>query len=348
MNKTLRKILLVLNVILVIVTFGSYLAPHIKPEISFLFPILGLGFPALLLANVIAVSVWLMTSPRLAMLSLITMLLGVGSCSRILNISIADSPVDGSIKVATYNANFSKPIQFATESKKAEVEQNFISYLKKNDDIDILCVQENGQISKSYLASAMNFSHRHSIEEMTVSIYSKHPFKATGFVDFNSNIANTCIWADIEIGENLVRVYSTHLESNRQDGKVPDVIVENAPEEMNNSALLGIVKHYQKFSIDRARQAQLIKAHAEKISHPVIICGDLNDTPQSHVYKIAKGDLQDSFVEEGLGIGSTFGERIPALRIDYIFVDKSIEVLDHDISRSDFSDHYLISTELAF
>lgn len=347
MNPTFRKILIVLNVVLVLCTFGAYLAPSMAPDSSFIFPLLGLGYPALLLANVIAVAVWLLMKSRLALLSFITMVLGAGSCSRIVNISFPDSNQTAALEVATYNANFSKPIHFAPSEQKQKLEQDFTAYLKANDDIEILCVQENGELSENYLLSAMHFPHRHSMEGMTVSIYSKHPFKEVGIVDFNSNIANTCIWADIQLSDKLVRVYTTHLESNRHDGKVPAEIKEDAPEAMSNSALLGIVKHYQKFSMDRLKQAKLIKEHAAHISHPVIICGDLNDTPQSHVYKVAKGEMQDTFEEEGLGIGSTFGEKIPGLRIDHIFVDQSIEVLDHDISRSNFSDHYLVRTKLA-
>lgn len=347
MNPILRKILIVLNVVLVICTLGAYLAPRMTPDSSFIFPILGLGYPALLLANIIALAVWLCIKSRLALLSLVTMVLGVGSCSRILNVSVPDASVEGAIKVATYNTNFSKPIHFAPAAQKQKIEQDFSAYLKANDDIEILCVQENGELSEKYLLDAMDFPYQHKKEGMTVAIYSKHPFKEVGIVDFHSNIANTCIWADVQLADKLVRVYTTHLESNRHDGKVPSVIKEDAPEAMSNSALLGIVKHYQKFSMDRVRQARLIHQHAAKISHPVIICGDLNDTPQSHVYTVAKGTMQDTFEEEGLGIGSTFGEKIPALRIDYIFVDQRIEVLDHDISRSSFSDHYLVTTELS-
>lgn len=347
MNSALRKILLILNIVLVLATLGAYLAPKVEPGSSLILSLLGLGYPALILANIFAIIVWLFTEPKFAILSVATMLIGIGSCSRILNVSISDAPVEGSIKVATYNANFSKPVQFTPAAKKIEVEQAFSSYLKEHDGIEILCVQEHGEQSEAYLRRSMTFPYCHKIEGRTTAIYSKYPFINTGIVDFKSNNANTCIWADVQVGTELFRIYTTHLESNRHDGIVPDVIVENATENMNNSALLGIVKHYQKYSMDRLRQARLINEHAAEVKHPVVICGDLNDTPQSHVYTVAKGDRVDTFEEEGMGIGSTFGEKIPGLRIDHIFVDKSIEVLDHEISRSKFSDHYLVIAELS-
>jgi endonuclease/exonuclease/phosphatase family metal-dependent hydrolase len=154
------------------------------------------------------------------------------------------------------------------------------------------------------------------------------------------------VWADVLIGSDTVRVYTTHLESNRFDGKVPEVIEEDAPEEMSNSVLLGVVQHHQKFSIERLRQAQLIKRHQEKSPYKSIICGDFNETPQSYVFQVLADGMQDTFQEEGCGIASTFGERIPALRIDHMLVDPELEVLDHTISRSQFSDHYLIIADL--
>ena len=41
--------------------------------------------------------------------------------------------------------------------------------------------------------------------------------------------------------------------------------------------------------------------------------------------------------------GTTFAGKIPALKIDYILTDPSIEILDHKIDRALFSDHYPLS-----
>jgi len=325
----------------VILTLGSYLAPHVHPNAFGLFPILGLGYPALLFANVIAIIVWLFWDKKHTVFSLVTLLIGIPSCQKLITVSFPTSS-DKSISIATYNANFSKPIAFAPKEQQPTLITNFEAHLKENNHIDILCLQEYGERTRTYIGNAMAYPHSHQLEGKSVAILSKWPIVDKGIVDFKSTSANICLWADISVRDNVVRVYTTHLESNRHDGEVPDVIIETAPEAMSNLALLGVVKHYQKFSAHRVTQAHQIKSHMAASPHPVIICGDMNDTPQSHVYKVLSKNMQDSWVDEGLGIGSTFGEKIPALRIDYIFADNDINVLDHNIYRSDFSDHYLI------
>jgi len=281
---------------------------------------------------------------------MLTLLVGYNSCTKLLNVNLADQHDGMSLTLATYNVNFSKPITLAPQKAQAQLKANFRKYLQAHTYIDILCVQENGENSKQFLQKALNFEYIHEMPGMTVTIYSRFPIINSGVVDFNSTIANTCLWADVLItkdsNQDTIRVYTTHLESNRKDGVVPKVIHEKAPEEMSNSALLGIVKHHQKFSIQRAKQAQLIKTHAQGSEHPAIICGDFNETAQSQVYTLLRGDYEDTFQEEGMGIASTFGERIPALRIDHILADKRLEVLDHTVSRSTFSDHYLVIAEL--
>ena len=327
-------------------TLGAYLAPYIDPSLTPVFPVLGLGYPALLLCNVLAIIAWILFRSKWAALSILILILGYSSCSRLLNINLADSHKGPTLKIATYNANFSKPIVLAPEDRRSEMETDFKDYLSSWDGLDVLCVQEHGEKTREYLQRALAFPYQYELQGRTVTIYSKHPIVDKGVVDFESNIANTCLWADIKIGSETMRVYTTHLESNRSTGEVPEVILEDTPEEMSNGVLMGIVRHHQKFSIERARQAKLIKAHQEKSPHKAIICGDFNETPQSYVFTILKKDMQDSFQEEGAGIASTFGERIPALRIDHLLVSEALEVLDHTISRSEFSDHYLVVVEV--
>ena len=328
-----------------IITLGSYRAPHVHPNTIGLLPILGLGYPALLLANLIAILVWFFWDKKLTFFSLVTLIIGIPSCQKIVTVSIPESSEE-SISIATYNANFSKPIAFAPAEEQSTLIANFEAHLSDYDHIDILCLQEYGERTRTYIGKAMTFPYSHELEGKSVAILSKWPIVEKGIVDFKSTSANICLWADIKVRDEVVRVYTTHLESNRHDGEVPDVIVETAPEAMSNLALLGVVKHYQKFSAHRVAQARKIRLHMTTSPHPVIISGDMNDTPQSHVYKVLSEDMQDTWVDEGLGIGSTFGEKIPALRIDYIFADDNIDVLDHNVHRSDFSDHYLVESKV--
>ena len=52
--------------------------------------------------------------------------------------------------------------------------------------------------------------------------------------------------------------------------------------------------------------------------------------------------MSDAFYEKGLGISSTYGGRIPFLRIDYIMSDQSFDVLNYNLIKNEYSDHYPI------
>ena len=56
------------------------------------------------------------------------------------------------------------------------------------------------------------------------------------------------------------------------------------------------------------------------------MCGDMNNSAFSYVYRNIKGDLNDSFEEAGEGFGKSYDFNYYPARIDYIFVDKKFEV----------------------
>ncbi|TAF69789.1 MAG: endonuclease, partial [Flavobacterium sp.] len=96
-------------------------------------------------------------------------------------------------------------------------------------------------------------------------------------------------------------------------------------------------------------QAEIFIAHKKECNYPLIICGDLNNSAFSYVYRNVKGKLRDTFEEAGKGFGQTYTFRYYPARIDYIFADNQMEVKDFQ-SFPEFqnSDHYPIIAKLSF
>ncbi len=345
MNKAQKHLFLLLNVLLVLMTVGSYLSPYIGADQLVFIPLLGLIYPALLVANIIAVGFWVITETKYAWLSFIVLVMGYSSCNKLVRFNFSSDDSSGGISIASYNCNFLKPVAFALDKDRPAMEAAFASFLQELAP-QILCVQEDGWRSHEQIQAAVNYPFVHKLEGYTVSIYSKFPIVNSGLVDFNSNMANTCLWADVAIYSDTLRIYNTHLESNRHDGIVPNAIVQEVPEHITNSVLFGIFRHFQKFTLIRAEQAQMIQEHRKTSPYPSLVCGDMNDTPQSQVYTFICDDMQDSFVEKGSGLGSTYAKKIPGLRIDHVFVDSRLTILDHEINRNEFSDHKLLLVQL--
>ena len=84
----------------------------------------------------------------------------------------------------------------------------------------------------------------------------------------------------------------------------------------------------------------MVRYYLDKSEVPAIICGDFNDVPNSYTYFRIKGTRQDAFVETGRGLGRTFFAISPTLRIDYIFADEEIDVLQYKREIVPYSDHY--------
>ncbi len=115
-------------------------------------------------------------------------------------------------------------------------------------------------------------------------------------------------------------------------------------------------KNELKYDREKLIQAQSLVELATASSAPTILCGDLNDTPNSRAFHALRRHYKNAYSERGWGLGATFGESriqdrmeqtpiIPRLardviRIDHIFVSKDIRIREARVaSEAKGSDH---------
>ena len=345
--KVFNRIIFVLNLILVAYTLFAYLSPFVDPASTVFFGVMGLGFPYLICVNLICIVYWLLLRSRNTWISAICLIIGLPFISNVFAFNILGPPSSSGevITVATYNMQFAKPTLFADIETEKRANKKFEKFLKSLDDIDVLCMQEFNDKTKIHLENATTFRYKHFIEGKTVALFSKYPIVQSGILDFGSQV-NICLWSDIQKGDQIVRVYTAHLQSNQDKAEPPIILDMKAKESINTSGVLGLLKFYNKYTSMRAAQSKEIRIHQDNSPHPSIICGDFNDPPQSYTYRVISKDLKDSFRERGVGLGSTYGGRIPALRIDYILADPKFTVLSHDVIEHKFSDHYIVKSQI--
>lgn len=103
-------------------------------------------------------------------------------------------------------------------------------------------------------------------------------------------------------------------------------------------------------SVERLHKEQIkmIRAAIDESKDPVIYCGDMNSVPTSYnYYLMSGGNFQDGFLRGGWGIGATFDNIAPTLRIDACFSDKNrFNVLQSKVIKVQLSDHYPLVTDL--
>jgi endonuclease/exonuclease/phosphatase family metal-dependent hydrolase len=160
----------------------------------------------------------------------------------------------------------------------------------------------------------------------------------------NSN--NNVIFADIKRGKNTIRVYNMHLQSIKISPDVSEI--NNNIEVINQKKSEKLFNRIRIAFTQQQEQAEIFKAHKNNCDYPMIICGDMNNSAFSYVYRNIKGKLKDSFEEAGEGFGATYKFKYYPARIDYIFADGTMEVKQFE-SFPDFqnSDHYPIMAKFS-
>lgn len=181
-----------------------------------------------------------------------------------------------------------------------------------------------------------------------ILIFSKYPIINKKTVSFYPHDYNSIFqYIDIVKAEDTFRVFNIHLQSlrfSRSNLKYldkPTVEDENAIKE--SKSILG---KFKRGFIRRQIQADRIQAEIKKSPYPVIVTGDFNDVPNSYAYQIIGKGLKNAFVEKGGGLGRTFSGLSPVLRIDNIFVDHKMEVLQFQLIKKKLSDHFPIIADV--
>lgn len=252
-------------------------------------------------------------------------------------------PSDNDFTVMSYNVRLFNLYKWIERDDVPELIANFIN--DKNPDI--LCIQEYSEGKINLRA----YKHKYILMKGNKTktghaIFSKFPIVGRGDIVFpNSN--NNAIYADIKKGKDTIRVYNMHLQSIRI---TPDVHEINEDiNGINEQKSKKIIKRMSEAFKEQQEQAEIIMNHKKNSKLPEIICGDMNNSAFSFVYRSIRGNLNDAFEEAGSGFGKSYNFKYYPARIDYIFVDKKMQVKNFE-NYPDFvnSDHFPVMARLAF
>jgi len=272
------------------------------------------------------------------MLSLIVLAVAYFHFNPFYEISSEGNPDDynNTLKVLTYNVRLFN----AYENKPTEDVLASFSKLLETEIPDVICIQEY------YKKSNLNFSSypyqylhfRNEKVNLGHAILSKYPLINTGAFDFkNSN--NNALYADIIKGDDTLRIYNMHLQSL---GIKPSVTyLQDGDKDRIRKKMTETFKQQQS-------QVEEIMAHKESVKHPVIVSGDLNNTPFSYSYNKLQKGMKDAFLERGSGLGTTFKFDGYPMRIDYIMTSTNLDVVTFKTIDESFSDHFPLSATIGW
>ena len=327
----LSKIMFFLNIVLAILTFLAYTLPFLTPKAFPILSVLTLGLPLFLFFNFFFFVYWLLQLKRYMLLSGLVLLLGITFINRFYKFSETNLPKEETdFTLMSYNVRLFNLYEWLPKDDVP----NQISELIDEKNPDILCLQEfspNDKVNTSMFPHSFVKLYGGK-NKYGQAIYSNYKIINKGEIEF-PNSSNNVIYVDILKQKDTLRVYSMHLQSI----KISTDIHEKLDEEKSKF----IFKRMSEAFTIQQHQAEIIKEHFETCKHAKIICGDLNNSAFSYVYRTIKGDMKDAFEEAGNGFGKSYNFKYYPARIDYVFVENTIVVKQFKTIDTFFqSDHF--------
>ncbi|NMH29362.1 endonuclease/exonuclease/phosphatase family protein [Flavobacterium silvaticum] len=338
-----NRIVFGFNILITILTVMAYALPFLAPKLFPFFSVFTLFLPFFLILNGLFFCYWALLLKKQILLSALVLLAGITFINKFYKFSSTNLPeTEKDFTVMSYNVRLFNLFKWLPDDAAGNI-RSFIN----EQNPDILCIQE---YSNGAGIDLKVYPHNYVMTQgdhvkTGQAIYSKFPIVNKGKLEL-PNSDNNVVFADIRMGKDTVRLYSMHLQSVRI---TPDV------DEINNDRIDNIDQKKRSIIFKRIseafkrqqQQAEIIADHKKQCHYPIIICGDMNNSAFSYVYRHIKGNLNDCFEEAGSGFGQTYRFKYYPARIDYIFADPKFRVLSFR-NFPDFknSDHYPVMTRL--
>jgi endonuclease/exonuclease/phosphatase family metal-dependent hydrolase len=337
-NQTwLNKFMLFLNIVLVVVTIIAYVLPFLAPKLFPFLSVFSLILPMLLVLNFLFFIYWLLQLKKLMLISGFVLLLGITFINKFYKFSETNiEKTEKDFTIMSYNVRLFNLYEWLPQKNIPQQITQFVS----EQNPDILCIQEFSPVDSIDFSQYKNkfIDIDGKKNKYGQAIFSKFKIIDKGEIAF-PNSSNKVIFADIVRKKDTIRVYSMHLQSIK--------ISTDLNEKIDEAKSKFIFRQIRTAFAEQQQQAELIKAHVNKCNLPKIICGDMNNSAYSYVYRVIKGNLNDAFEEAGKGFGKSYVFKYYPARIDYFFVERGFKVKEYKSYDTFFnSDHFPLSTRL--
>ncbi len=365
LRKFTKKVVILLNLIAAAFFLLACCNAFLHPDKWWFVSLLGLAFPLLLLIVFGFFIFWLfLSSRRWSLISLIALILGWQNIHAFLGFHISagfkNEKQEGALRVLTWNVH--EWDEFITPRPGASGHREKMMEFLRQENADVMCFQEffeshnpkemadniafiQQQLNYPYSFFSHDYHRYDGVFETGVIIFSRYPIANTLQWKFkkaqNIRASESLIAADLNVNGKMIRIFTTHLQSVlfRSKDFHNIEIIKNAEDSMMQASK-SIVKKLKRAYSFRSAQADLVREQLDSSAYPNIICGDFNDVPNSYTYFHIRGNMEDAFIKKGFGIGRSYVNLSPTLRIDYIMSSPEYRVLQCKRFNLPYSDHH--------
>lgn len=232
-----------------------------------------------------------------------------------------DKPNTHSLRLVSWNAE-----GFQLNKDTLKTSAAFI----RNLHPDIICLQErphDNLLHRDSISAVFGYPYRifnsREDEVLNLAVYSCFPLSNMKEYYF-PNSYNKVLQIDLQYEGRIIRLFNIHLQTTGM-----------TPAFQGNKLL----HTYQLNAKERNRQVQLLAEAIASSPYPIIVCGDLNDTPISYAYRKLTNKLKDCFLEAGNGWGGTYQPARNLFRIDYTLCSPELKSSSYRLYSNPWSDH---------
>ena len=330
----------------------SYLAPFVPPSQSMLIAFAGLAYPMFLLIFLVGSIplLWKSKKIKVKLLVLLLLLIGIGQHTHFFGSSFfsSESKKDGHL-VMSYNVRMFDLYRWSEEDHYHDSIVDFIV----DKQPEILGVQEffhadlphveDTRYSLTRRLSTKDYHQKFSRimngeQFFGVVTFAAKKILKRGHIDFGNSQNNFCIYTDLLYQGDTLRVYHAHLASIRFEPEDYSAIED----ELTIEGAKSILERLGAAFIRREEQVFRVRSSMDQCPYPFILLGDFNDPPTSYTYGVLSKGMNDAFLENSWGMGSTYRGKFPSFRIDYILGSPEVKFTSFDVYPKPYSDHFPI------
>lgn len=339
------------------------IVPYLASGNFWFIAIWGIAFPYLFVIVVIALVFWAFKRSKWAFLPAIALLISwqqisvsFGFCFLNKNKKLGSYKQEGAVRILSWNV--ARWDEANRDARGGQSYRNLMMDWVQMMDADILCLQEffecydpSISVQNIPVIKEMGYPYHYFFPSSQIfggnfqfglCIFSRFPILDSAHsLNGAGGHSEGFSYVDCKVNDQVFRIFNTHLESfglSRDD-------YDGFGSIKTTGNILGKMKRGYHL---RNQQAEILRNSMDVSPYPAILCGDIDDIPNSYAYFKVRGSFKDAFLQAGSGLGRTYQFFLPTLRIDYIFCDQRFNVSQFFIQKLRYSDHYPVLADIRF
>lgn len=333
----------------------SVLAAFFDPKKFIVMTFFGLAFWGLFFSNLLLLLILVPIRSKVLFISIFTLVVSLFGMNRMFARNVAPSGKKA-IRVLTYNVHGFKGQ--VNNLSKSEIANQMIDFLRFQE-ADLICIQEFSSYADEMKNAPEQFARNAGFPFYAFKPYWGKNMQTSGLLIL-SKFQLQQVSAIHEKGQRTLAlkaafftqdqsriqwIVNTHLVSFSLQQQEISYIGEarfTGKDSFKTIGLPIIGKLSTAFKV-RSAEIKVLTSALGRLQEPAIVCGDFNDTPLSFTYRqMVQAGFKDSYLDSGIGIGSTYAGLLPFLRIDYIWQNKSYNAISSKVLRNQMSDHFAV------